>query len=53
MWAPLSNFEKGSGVPALNFDGGGGPSVPLLNLSVVPGLTLKLECGPRSRAPGS
>ena len=41
MWAPLSNFEKGPGVPALNFDEGGGPSVPLLNLRVVPGLTLK------------
>ena len=51
MKVPLLNFVGGPGVPILNFEGG--PVVPLLNFRRVPGPTLKLRGGPRSRVPGS
>ena len=42
MWAPFSNFEKGPGVPSLNFQGVGVSLGPAFKPNVVPDLTFKL-----------
>ena len=47
MRVPLSNFERGPGVPRLNFEGG--PGVPLLNFRWVPAARYH---GPEVPGPG-
>ena len=49
MRVPLLNFEGGLWVLPLNFDRG--PGVPLLNFRGVSGTTFKLSGGPGSQSP--